>query len=156
MTRILLGLLLCALFTTANLRADEKRDLLDKINAARREQKHDLAVELAGRLIALDADDPTGHIVRARLQADRGRFSDALPDWDELVRLSPEADVLNQRGRICFQAGKIAEAAGRLRSGDRVEAPAGSPALGTGNLLLLSGPMGKRTQAVRAIPGRGR
>jgi lipoprotein NlpI len=82
--------------------------LISKAGAAYARGHRDEAMLLASQAIAAAPTDPRGYLVRARIYADAHRSTNAIADYDNVLKLEPQmAEAWQRRGAEQFKLGHV-------------------------------------------------
>jgi predicted regulator of Ras-like GTPase activity (Roadblock/LC7/MglB family) len=113
--------------------------------ALRRRGDLDVALRVAMRGVERHPQLPDSHDLVARVSADRGELERAIDEWETVLRLSPAHDGARKGlGFICFQTGRLEEAAAHL--GAALAASPGDTSLAAA-LQTVQGALTHRTEA---------
>ena len=95
--------------------------------ALRRRGDLDVALRVAMRGAERHPMRPDAHDLIARISADRGELSRAIEEWESVLRLSPDhAGARKGLGFVCFQLGRLEDAAAHLEAALTYEPDDGS------------------------------
>jgi len=114
--------------------------LLDQARSAHHQGKHEAAVDLLARAIAVDAGSADIHWQRASSLLGLGRLDDAAEGFREAIRLKPEsAPYHNDLGVVLARRGRREEAAAQYREAIRLKPDFPDPHNNLGNTHRLDG-----------------
>ena len=86
------------------------RELESQARIAYRAGRPKEAFTLANRAIASEPENPRGYLLRGKLHAENHEPAQAIPDYDQCIKLNPRlADAWQQRGIEHFKLGHISE-----------------------------------------------
>jgi lipoprotein NlpI len=102
---------LALILSTSAASGDSAAELLQQARAAWKANRHERALDLAGKAIAADPKSPLASLDRGFMREQLGQYAEAAGDFDRAVQLDPKlAKAYDLRGDAHLKLGKFAEA----------------------------------------------